>query len=82
MRVGAYKSTLPSSTHVNERWSMDFVTDSLANGRRFRNLTIVDDHSRESVEIEADFQRSMNLGDKHAACRWTPSSRLLCRSRF
>lgn len=46
---------LPSSTRINERWSMDFVTDSLTNGRRFRSLTIVDDHSRESVAIEADF---------------------------
>ncbi len=46
---------LPSSTRINERWSMDFVTDSLTNGRHFRSLTIVDDHSRESVAIEADF---------------------------
>ena len=45
---------VPAPTRVNERWSMDFVTDSLANGRRFRSLTIVDDHSRESVAIEAD----------------------------
>jgi putative transposase len=46
---------LPAPCSVNERWSMDFVTDSLTNGRRFRSLTIVDDHSRESVAIEADF---------------------------
>lgn len=46
---------LPAPSGVNERWSMDFVTDSLVNGRRFRALTIVDDHSRESVTIEADF---------------------------
>ena len=26
----------------NERWSMDFVSDALATGRRFRCLTIVD----------------------------------------
>jgi putative transposase len=46
---------LPNPTRVNERWSMDFVTDSLTSGRRFRSLTIVDDLSRESVAIEADF---------------------------
>lgn len=46
---------LPGPCRVNERWSMDFVTDSLTSGRRFRSLTIVDDHSRESVAIEADF---------------------------
>lgn len=34
---------------VNERWSMDFVSDQLANGRRFRVLNIVDDFSRECV---------------------------------
>ncbi len=34
---------------VNERWSMDFVSDQLANGRRFRILNIVDDYSRECV---------------------------------
>ena len=30
----------------NDRWSMDFVSDQLANGRRFRTLNIVDDYSR------------------------------------
>lgn len=33
----------------NLRWSMDFVSDQLANGRRFRVLNVVDDHSREVV---------------------------------
>jgi len=36
-------------TRVNERWSMDFVADQLANGRRFRVLNVVDDYSRECV---------------------------------
>jgi len=34
---------------VNERWSMDFVSDQLANGRRIRVLNIVDEYSRECV---------------------------------
>ncbi len=34
---------------VNERWSLDFVSDQLATGRRFRVLNIVDDFSRECV---------------------------------
>ncbi len=33
----------------NERWSMDFVSDQLSNGRRFRVLNIVDDFSREMI---------------------------------
>lgn len=35
----------------NERWSMDFVTDTLSNGRRFRCLTILDEFSRECLAI-------------------------------
>jgi len=31
----------------NIRWSMDFVSDQLSNGRRFRVLNIIDDYSRE-----------------------------------
>jgi putative transposase len=38
---------LPS--RPNERWSLDFVSDQLANGRRFRILNIVDDFSRTCV---------------------------------
>jgi len=45
---------LPAPERPNERWSMDFVTDSLVTGRRFRALVIVDDYSRECPAIEAD----------------------------
>ena len=38
----------------NERWSMDFVSDQLFWGRRFRCLTIVDDTSKEAPAIEVD----------------------------
>ena len=33
----------------NERWSIDFVSDQMADGRRFRVLNIVDDFSRECL---------------------------------
>lgn len=36
-------------TRVNERWSMDFVYDQLANGGRFRVLNVIDDFSREMI---------------------------------
>lgn len=36
-------------TRVAQRWSMDFVSDRLSNGRRFRVLNVVDDFSREMV---------------------------------
>ncbi len=38
----------------NERWSLDFVSDQLTDGRRFRILTIVDDCTRESLALVAD----------------------------
>ena len=38
----------------NEVWSMDFISDRLNNGRRFRALTIVDRYSRECPHIEVD----------------------------
>ena len=43
---------------VNQRWSMDFVSDQLANGRRFRVLNVVDDFSREIVLQVIDFSIS------------------------
>jgi putative transposase len=53
-RLTRDRQPLPSPTRPNERWSMDFVTDAFSNGRRFRNLTIVDDFTRDSVIIEPD----------------------------
>jgi putative transposase len=43
---------LPSGP--NERWSMDFITDSWATGRRFRTLNVVDEYTRECLWIEVD----------------------------
>ncbi len=38
----------------NQRWSLDFVSDSFTDGRRFRVLTVVDDHTRECLALIAD----------------------------
>lgn len=38
----------------NERWSLDFVSDVLTDGRRFRVLLIVDNYSRECLALVAD----------------------------
>ena len=40
---------MPISERSNQRWSMDFVSDQLATGRRFRVLNVVDDYSREPI---------------------------------
>jgi putative transposase len=45
---------LPVPSQRLERWSMDFTLDTLADGRNFRTLNIVDDFTRECVAIEVD----------------------------
>ena len=44
--------TLPRA--INQRWSLDFVSDTLSDGRRFRILCIVDDFSRECLATVVD----------------------------
>jgi len=39
---------------LNESWSMDLLSDSLVEGRRFRILNVFDDYNRESLAIEID----------------------------
>jgi putative transposase len=41
----------PLAAEKNECWSMDFMSDELFDGRRIRLLTIVDNHTRESLAI-------------------------------
>ena len=44
--------TLPQG--VNQRWSLDFVSDAFTCGRRFRILCVVDDFTRECLTLVAD----------------------------
>ncbi len=39
---------------ANERWSLDFVSDALSSGRRFRVLAVVDDFTRECLGLVVD----------------------------
>jgi putative transposase len=52
--TAAPRVVIPKPEKPNKRWSMDFASDNLAQGRKFRCLTIVDDCSRESPAIEVD----------------------------
>ncbi len=54
-RIGLVeRKPLPKPQAANLSWSMDFVSDGLADGRRLRCLNIVDDCTRECVAIEVD----------------------------
>lgn len=54
-RIAAVERTpRPLPTGPNQSWSMDFVSDGLAHGRRFRCLNVVDDYTRECLAIEVD----------------------------
>jgi len=50
------RARVPASvpTAPNERWSMDFVSDSLADGRRLRIFNVVDDCTREALVLQAE----------------------------
>jgi len=59
-RRGGRKRALGSRTPmmvpagINQRWSLDFVSDTLADGRRFRVLCVLDDFSRECLAAVVD----------------------------
>lgn len=61
----------------NQRWSLDFVADTLAHGRRFRILTVVDDFTRECLAAVADTSlsglRVIRELDRIAALRGYPA---------
>lgn len=44
-------------TLPNEEWAMDFVSDTLFDGRRFRAFTLIDTYTRQALQIQA--RRSM-----------------------
>ena len=53
-QVAVPRVPLPTPPTPNERWGMDFITDALADGRRFRCLTMVDEYTRECPVIAVD----------------------------
>lgn len=41
-------------TSINQVWSIDFMSDSLADGRSLRTFNVLDDYNREGLGIEVD----------------------------
>jgi hypothetical protein len=50
--AAAPRQAMPLPLRSNERWSLDFMADTLADGRTFRTLNVVDDFTREAIGIE------------------------------
>jgi len=50
----AHREPREIASRVNESWSMDFVSDALFDGRRLRALTLIDNYTRECLNIEVD----------------------------
>ena len=69
---------VPGPLRSNERWSLDFIHDSMYSGRRFRCLSVVDDYTRECLAIEVDTSiggtRVARVLDRVAEMRGVPDS--------
>jgi putative transposase len=52
--ASALRAPLPRPKRPNQRWSMDFMSDFTAEGRRLKLLTVVDDFTRYCVAIAVD----------------------------
>lgn len=53
-RAAQTRIPLPEAWKANQRWSMDFMSDRLDNGKWFRILTVIDQFSRECLLLGAD----------------------------
>jgi len=54
---------MPYPEGVNQRWAMDFMSDNLADGRRFRLLNILDVFTKESLVMVVD----TSINGKHVS---------------
>lgn len=71
-----YPEPLAVPATANQSWSIDFMSDSLFCGRRFRTFNVVDDFNREALAIEIDLslpaQRMIRVLDRIVAWRGYP----------
>jgi putative transposase len=61
----------------NEVWSIDFVSESLIDGRKFQVLNVIDDFNQESLAMEIDTslpaRRVIRILERIVACRGKPT---------
>lgn len=76
-RVSVPRVVPPVPTRPGDRWSMDFVRDTFADGRPFRAFTVVDDFTREcpviAVETHLPSERVIAVLEQLAASRALPA---------
>ena len=46
---------LEAPKHFTHTWSLDFMSDALTGGRKFRTLNVIDDYNREVLFVEVDY---------------------------
>ena len=78
-RLAVARTPIPKPDGPNSRWSTDFVHDQLANGRRFRVLTIIDDVTRECLAAVPDTSLSVSGGCAPPSRRPEELRRRSCR---
>lgn len=70
------KQTLHNPELPNQVWSIDFMSDSLWDGRKFRTLNVIDDFNREILAIEVDTSlpamRVIRVLERLKECRQLP----------
>ena len=57
-RIALLRGKVVAASGPNQHWSMDFMHDQMLDGRNFRILTVIDQWSRESVMLEANYRLS------------------------
>lgn len=77
-RTSHMRLVLPTAVMPNEHWAMDFVTDTLFDGRRIRALAVIDQCTREALAIEVDHsipsQRVIRVLDRLIELRGCPKA--------